>query len=124
LRVLAWIEDIAALMSTASVLATKPGGLTTAEAALCSLPVIMFDAIPGPERRNAARFARAGAGIMTDGAKETASAALSLLRDEHLRRCMSASAARLARPEAATEIARLALDKPSTPQRVTRRTTA
>jgi processive 1,2-diacylglycerol beta-glucosyltransferase len=124
LRALGWTEDVAALMSTASVLVTKPGGLTTAEAALCSLPVIMFDAIPGPERRNAARFARAGAGIMTDGAKETASAVLSFLRDEHLRRRMSASAARLARPEAATEIARLALYKPSTPQRAARRTTA
>ncbi|HEV7860481.1 MAG TPA: glycosyltransferase [Pyrinomonadaceae bacterium] len=117
LRVLGWIEDVAALMHTASVLVTKPGGLTTAEAALCALPVVMFDAIPGPELRNAARFARAGAGIMTDGAKETASAALSLLRDEHLRRRMSASAARLARPDAATEIARLALCNPSTLQR-------
>jgi processive 1,2-diacylglycerol beta-glucosyltransferase len=111
-------------MRTASVLVTKPGGLTTAEAALCSLPVVMFDAIPGPERRNAARFAEAGAGIMTDGAKETASAVLSLLRDEHLRRRMSASAARLARPEAATEIARLALYNHSTAQRAARRTTA
>ncbi|MEA2175569.1 MAG: processive 1,2-diacylglycerol beta-glucosyltransferase [Blastocatellia bacterium] len=124
LLVLGWIEDVAALMRTASVLVTKPGGLTTAEAALCALPLIMFDAIPGPERRNAARFARAGAGIMTSGAKETASAVLSLLQDEHLRRRMSASAARLARPDAATEIARLALDKPPTPQRVARRTTA
>jgi processive 1,2-diacylglycerol beta-glucosyltransferase len=124
LRVLGWVEDVAALMRTASVLATKPGGLTTAEAALCALPLVMFDAIPGPERRNAARFAGAGAGITTKGAKETASAVLSLLGDEHLRRRMSACAARLARPTAAQEIARLALAEPAPARSFARRTMA
>ncbi|HEY0545508.1 MAG TPA: glycosyltransferase [Pyrinomonadaceae bacterium] len=122
--VLGWIEDVAALMRTASVLATKPGGLTTAEAAQCALPLVMFDAIPGPERRNAARFAETGAGILTTGAQETASTVLSLLRDEHQRRRMSASARRLARPEAATAIALLALDTVTPARRVSRRTTA
>jgi processive 1,2-diacylglycerol beta-glucosyltransferase len=111
-------------MRTASVLATKPGGLTTAEAAQCALPLVMFDAIPGPERRNAARFAETGAGILTTGAQETASTVLSLLRDEHQRRRMSASARRLARPEAATAIALLALDTVTPARRVSRRTTA
>jgi processive 1,2-diacylglycerol beta-glucosyltransferase len=123
-RVLGWIEDVAALMRTASVLVTKPGGLTTAEAAQCALPLVMFDAIPGPERRNAARFAEAGAGVLTNGAQETASAVLSLLRDEHQRHRMSACARRLARPEAATMIALLALDGAMPARRVSRRTTA
>lgn len=118
LRVLGWVETVAALMQTADVLLTKPGGLTTAEAALCALPVVMFDAIPGPEQRNAARLAAAGAGVMPSGAQETAAATLSLLRDEHMRRRMSACAARLARPEAAAAIARLALGDPAHSQRV------
>lgn len=123
-RVLGWIEDVAALMRTASVLATKPGGLTTAEAAQCALPLVMFDAIPGPERRNAARFAETGAGVLTEGVQETVSAVLALLRDEHKRRRMSACARRLARPEAATTIALLALDEALPAQSVSRRTTA
>jgi processive 1,2-diacylglycerol beta-glucosyltransferase len=110
LRVLGWTDDVTALMQVASVLVTKPGGVTTAEAARCALPVVMFGAIPGPEWRNAARFAEAGAGLSTESPCSAADAVLSLLADEHLRRRMSASAARLARPEATAEIARLALD--------------
>src|SRR5947209_5429427 len=118
LRVLGWVEEVAALMQTADVLVTKPGGLTLAEAALCALPVVMFDAIPGPERRNAARLVAAGAGVMTNGAQETAAATLALLRDEHMRRRVSACAARLARPEAAAAVARLALGDPAHARRV------
>jgi processive 1,2-diacylglycerol beta-glucosyltransferase len=118
LRVLGWVDEVAALMQTADVLLTKPGGLTLAEAALCALPVVMFDAIPGPEQRNAARLVAAGAGVMTNGAQETAAATLSLLRDEHMRRRISACAARLARPDAAAAIARLALGDPAHAQRV------
>jgi processive 1,2-diacylglycerol beta-glucosyltransferase len=109
LQVFGWTEDVAALMQAASVLVTKPGGLTTAEAAMCALPSVIFDAIPGPERRNAARVAEAGAGLLTSGIQETALATLSLLRDENKRQRMSACAEGLARPHAAEIIARLAL---------------
>src|SRR5215831_3576775 len=109
LRILDWTDDIAALMQTASVLITKPGGLTTAEAAVCGLPLVMFDAIPGPEERNAARLLAAGAGVMTSNASDTAAAALALLDDEQMRRRMSSCAAMHARPEASVLIAQYAL---------------
>ncbi len=109
LRVLGWTDDVAALMQAASVLVTKPGGLTLAEAAQCALPVVVFDPIPGPERRNAARLAGAGAAVITDGVSETAAAVMSLLNDERARRAMSAGAQKLAPPHAAAEIAQLAL---------------
>ncbi|MDT7779704.1 MAG: processive 1,2-diacylglycerol beta-glucosyltransferase [Acidobacteriota bacterium] len=110
LRVLAWTDDIAALMQAASVLVTKPGGLTTAEAALSALPVVFFDAIPGPERRNAARMADAGAGVITDSPEEAATATLSLLRDEGTRHRMADCTKKLSSPNAAATVARLALD--------------
>jgi processive 1,2-diacylglycerol beta-glucosyltransferase len=109
LSVLGWTDNIASLMKSAAVLATKPGGLTAAEAAMCALPIIVFDPIPGPERRNAARLKEAGAGVVTEGAKETALAVLALLRDEEGRRKMSSCAERLARPHAAAAIAKLAM---------------
>jgi processive 1,2-diacylglycerol beta-glucosyltransferase len=123
LRVLGWADDVAALMQSATILVTKPGGLTTTEASVSSLPCVMFDAIPGPELRNAAQFAEAGAGISTRGAEETSAATLSLLRDEHMRRRMSACAARLARPQAAATVARLALGEQAPAQTLSRRTT-
>jgi processive 1,2-diacylglycerol beta-glucosyltransferase len=124
LRVLGWIDDVAALMETASVLVTKPGGLTTAEAALSELPLVMFDAIPGPELRNAERVAAAGGGVVADGPDEAVAATLSLLRDEHKRKRMSAAAKRFSRPEAASEIARLVLQGVSSARTVARRTSA
>ena len=124
LSVLGWVDDVPALMQTASLLVTKPGGLTLAEAALSELPVVMFDAIPGPERRNAERVAAAGGGLVANGPDEAVIATLSLLRDEHKRKRMSASAQRFSRPHAATDIARLVLPDFSSAGKTVRRTTA
>jgi processive 1,2-diacylglycerol beta-glucosyltransferase len=110
LRVLGWAEDVPALMQAASVLVTKPGGLTTAEAALCALPTVFFDAIPGPERRNAARLAEAGAALIADTPEAAAEAALSLLRDKESLRLMSERAGQISKPDAAADIARLVLN--------------
>ncbi|MDT7809261.1 MAG: processive 1,2-diacylglycerol beta-glucosyltransferase [Acidobacteriota bacterium] len=124
LRVLGWTDDIAALMRASSVLVTKPGGLTTAEAALSALPVVFFDAIPGPERRNAARMADAGAGVIAGSPEEAANATLSLLRDENERRRMSERAKRLSSPDAAATVARLTFEAEVPSQQVAARLTA
>jgi processive 1,2-diacylglycerol beta-glucosyltransferase len=109
LRVIGWTDDIAALMQVASVLITKPGGVTTTEAILRGLPLVFFDVIPGPEQRNAARIVEAGAGLMSNSHHDAALAALALLRDEHTRKRMSAMAQLLAQPDATATIAQLAL---------------
>jgi processive 1,2-diacylglycerol beta-glucosyltransferase len=124
LHVFGWTNDISALMQAAAVLVTKPGGLTTAEAALSGLPIVIFDAIPGPEQRNAARLTETGSGVLTSGARETAVTVLALLRDESARRRMSVRAKRLARPEAAATIARLALNEAVPAEVPARRKTA
>ena len=114
LRVQGWADDVPALMQAASILVTKPGGLTTAEAALCALPTVFFDAIPGPERRNAARLAEAGAAVIADTPEAAADAALSLLRDEEALRLMSERAGQISKPDAAADIARLVLNDHAT----------
>ena len=111
LHALGWTDDVPSLMQLASVLITKPGGLTISEAAVSALPLVMFDAIPGPEYRNAQRIAATGAGVLTNSAREAAVVTLSLLRDETARQRMSASAKKLAQPDAAKTIARLALNE-------------
>jgi processive 1,2-diacylglycerol beta-glucosyltransferase len=109
LRVLGWTEDVAPLMQAASLLVTKPGGLTIAEAALCGLPIVTFDAIPGPEQGNAARLEEAHAAVLTMSVEETTDAVLSLLRDRSKANTMSRRIKELARPNAAREVALLAL---------------
>ncbi len=110
LHVVGWTDEIAALMKTATVIVTKPGGVTISEAALCGLPAVFFDSIPGPERRNAVRVAEAEAGVITNGIEETAAATVSLLKDGCARQSMSAKARKFARPNAAIDIAHIVLN--------------
>jgi processive 1,2-diacylglycerol beta-glucosyltransferase len=110
LRVVGWTNEVAALMQAARLLVTKPGGLTIAEAALCSLPVVFFDPIPGAEFVNARRMVDAGAAVITQGPIETARAITSLLQDEKSIEAMALKSLTMARPQARKKIAILALD--------------
>jgi processive 1,2-diacylglycerol beta-glucosyltransferase len=110
LHVIGWTDAIAELMRVADVLVTKPGGMTTSEAAACALPSVLFDAIPGPELRNVQYMTEAGASVATHGTPETVAAVLSLLDDEHKRTRMSANASRLSKPDAASRVASLVLE--------------
>ena len=114
LTVLGWTDEVAPMMRCADVLVTKPGGLTTAEAAVAAVPLVMFDAIPGPEMHNAERVAAAGAGVLTRGAQETVTAVIALLRDEARRRTMSQRGRVLATPNASDDVASLILRTPAT----------
>jgi processive 1,2-diacylglycerol beta-glucosyltransferase len=109
LRVVGWTNEVPALMQAARILVTKPGGLTIAEAALCSLPVVFFDPIPGAEFVNAKRMVDAGAAVITQGPIETAQAINSLLKDEKSTDAMAWRSQAMARPDARREIASLAL---------------
>jgi processive 1,2-diacylglycerol beta-glucosyltransferase len=110
LRVLGWTDEVPALMQAASILVTKPGGLTMLEAVSCSLPVVLFDPIPGAELVNAKRMVDAGAAVITKDPGDTAKTVGSLLRDEASRRAMSFSGKKIARPNARREIAQIALE--------------
>lgn len=124
LQVIGWTNDVAALMRSATVVVTKPGGVTIAEAALCSLPMVFFDPIPGAEFVNAKRVVDAGAAVMTNGVSETAASVVSLLRDETRRRTLSLNANRIAMLNARSEIAQRVLDIAAPSKQLARRMTA
>jgi processive 1,2-diacylglycerol beta-glucosyltransferase len=124
LHVVGWTNEVAPLMQAARILVTKPGGLTISEAALCSLPVIFFDPIPGAEFVNAKRMADAGAAVVTHGPSETAQAILSLLNDETSTDAMALRSQAMARPNARREIATMALSLLAPAAEATRRRTA
>ena len=109
LHVLEWTKEVAALMQTAQILATKPGGVTLAEAATAALPLVLFDAIPGPEEVNARRFSGAGAAVRTRGTDDTAETVLKLLGDKQKSGEMAQRARLMAQPEAAASIVQMAL---------------
>ncbi|HSP62565.1 MAG TPA: glycosyltransferase [Pyrinomonadaceae bacterium] len=124
MQVLGWTDDVASLMQAASILVTKPGGLTIAEAALGALPTILFDPIPGAEFVNAKRMVDGGAAMISKGTSETASMVVELLSNEASRRAMSLRANKLARPNARKEIAQLVLDLATPAKEMPRRMTA
>lgn len=105
LTVHGWIDDVPALMQSASVLVTKPGGVTTAEAAVCGVPAVLFDPIPGLEEHNAAHVVEAGAGVLTHGSPQTVAAVLGLLDDEVARAGMANRMRAIGRPSSSATIA-------------------
>lgn len=110
LRVLGWTNRVAALMRAAEILATKPGGLTLAEAAAAEIPCVLFDQIPGPEAANVARFVKGGAAFETRNSEETVQTILNLLSDNEKLAQMKTNARRLAEKDATGKIARLILE--------------
>jgi processive 1,2-diacylglycerol beta-glucosyltransferase len=50
-RVLKWVDNLHEWMAAADLLVSRAGGSTTAEALNSQLPILVFDAPPGDERR-------------------------------------------------------------------------
>lgn len=59
-RAVGFTRDVPTYMAAGDILYTKPGGLTSTEAAVCGIPMIHTAPIPGCETRNAAFFERHG----------------------------------------------------------------
>jgi len=108
-HVFGYVEFIAELMASASVLVTKAGGVTTAEALAMGLPVIIFRPIPGQEEANADYLCEHGAAMSARSTEELRVACDRLLGDDGLRAAMRRASLQLGRPHAARDVARLAL---------------
>ena len=80
-RVLDFTTLVSLYMDAADLLFTKPGGLSTTEAAVKGIPMVLSKPIPGWEEDNVAFFVRNGMARTAEGAKAMADAAFSLLDD-------------------------------------------
>ncbi|MDD2269633.1 MAG: glycosyltransferase [Eubacteriales bacterium] len=58
--IVGFVDNIHNLMDAADIILTKPGGLTTSEALVKQLPMILCDPIPGHEERNVEFFLNNG----------------------------------------------------------------
>lgn len=74
-------DKVALYMNSADVLLSKPGGLSSTEAAVANIPFVIVNAIPGCESKNAAYFESEGMAINTRNNREAAETALSLIND-------------------------------------------
>lgn len=121
LRAVGWTDQVAALMQTATILVTKPGGVTLSEAAVCGLPIVFFDAIPGPEVSNAVRFVDAGAGVQTNGSEETVNEVLRLINDKNALFEMATCCRELAQPKSSNGLVNLILAELKSPETIGKR---
>ncbi|HEX9780268.1 MAG TPA: glycosyltransferase [bacterium] len=113
-----YTEDIHGLMDLATLLISKPGGLTTAEALARGLPMVIVNPIPGQESYNARYLLSHGVAVQAPSPSTVRQTVRDLLdrpdRLEGMRRRIAA----LGHPSAADDIARLLCglhDGPGTP---------
>ncbi|MGB9802521.1 MGDG synthase family glycosyltransferase, partial [Desulfofundulus sp.] len=105
--VFGFVENIHELMSVASIMVGKAGGLSCAEALAKGLPIFIVDPLPGQEERNTEYLCRAGAAVQVSRVQDLGREVLSCLTDERRLGDMSAAAARLGKPHAAREAVEL-----------------
>ena len=112
-RVFGYTSEISDFMAAASILLSKPGGMTTAEALARGLPMVILDPIGGQEERNSDVLLECGAALKcTELTLITHKLRLLLDDPEKLLR-MSNNARTLGRPNAAADIARIVMESPS-----------
>lgn len=86
-----FVEDIASLMDSADLYLTKPGGLSTTEAAAKRLPMVFIDAVAGCEEYNLHYFTSIGGAVTADNPEDLAQLCLELMRSKDRRERMRAS---------------------------------
>lgn len=91
-------------MDACDVLVTKPGGLTSTEAAAKGIPMVHSAPIPGCETKNAAFFSGHGMSVMGADEKETGRQVLELLKNDEARRRMEEAQKHYINARAASDI--------------------
>lgn len=107
-RVLDFTDQVALYMDACDMLFTKPGGLTSTEAAVKNVPLIHTAPIPGCETINARFFSERGISLCAASPEEAVQAAKQLM-DPTRREAMRQAQQRVINPMAARDICEIVL---------------
>ncbi len=88
IHIMGFVEDMSLLMDSADLYLTKPGGISTSEAAEKELPMVFVDAVAGVEKYNMSFFVERGCAVTAETPSELCDLCISLLGDEERRRNM------------------------------------
>jgi len=108
--VFAFTEKIDALMQIASLIVTKPGGITTAEALAKGLPMLIVNPLPGQEAMNTKYLLKEGVAVKAESPEDAAVLLEELLYNSSKLTQMSERARALSKPDSSFRIAKLVLD--------------
>ncbi len=104
-----YVNTINEFMSIASLIITKPGGITTAEALSKGLPMIIMQPIPGQEVNNTVFLTAHGAALKIEDIAQIPRIISDLLLNPLTLSHISQAAVRISKPLASDDIARLLL---------------
>jgi processive 1,2-diacylglycerol beta-glucosyltransferase len=103
-QVLGYTTDMDEWMKSADLYIGKPGGLTTAEAMSCGLPMVIYQPIPGQEERNSDFLLENGAAVKCNQLVTMAYKVDLLLKNPERMAKMRRRALELSHPDAAKQI--------------------
>lgn len=109
LTLIGYTEEAALYMDACDVLLTKPGGLTSTEAAVKNVPLVHTAPIPGCETCNRNFFGQHGLSISGETPEECAAAAVALAWDAQRQSRMLSAQREWINPKAADEICEFVL---------------
>jgi len=109
-KVLGYTQQMHDLMKVSDLYLGKPGGLTTAEALACGLPMAILSPIPGQEERNSDHLLEEGVAIKCNEMTTIAYKIDALLDDPARLASMQRRACEMGRPHAAATIVRTLLE--------------
>lgn len=99
-----FVRDISTVMDSADLYLTKPGGLSTTEAAAKRLPMVFIDAVAGCEKYNLNYFVSLGGAVTADGPEDLAKLCTELMQDPIKRSAMAIALETAIPPNAAQQI--------------------
>jgi processive 1,2-diacylglycerol beta-glucosyltransferase len=107
--ILEYVDNINELMSIASLIITKPGGLTTAEALSKNLPMLLVNPIPGQEENNTKFLLKAGVAIRAKQEEDIPILVTELLCSKNKLNQMREQAKSLGKPSSTIDLVRFIL---------------
>jgi len=107
IRIFGFIDNVNELMRISKIIISKPGGVTTAEVLSLRLPMIIVKPIPGQETSNTEFLTRFGAALKVEEPREINFAVDELLKDNQKLERLRGCAAKIAKPNASLDIAKL-----------------
>jgi 1,2-diacylglycerol 3-beta-galactosyltransferase len=102
-----FVRNMPDLMGATDILVTKAGPGTISEALNAGLPMILYSRLPGQEDGNVSYITDEGAGVWAPSSKRVVQAIQQWIEHPRLREHAAQACQRLARPQAAWDIARL-----------------
>jgi processive 1,2-diacylglycerol beta-glucosyltransferase len=109
-KIMGFTDKIHELMAVADVVMSKPGGLTTSETLASGAAMAIVNPIPGQESRNSDYLLENGAAIKINNTATMPIKLEELLADKSRLQSLKTNARRLARPMAAYDVAKKALE--------------